>query len=614
MVKVWCIVFGLLWALPQGALAGIGLPSKERTKVFVLSVGIDAYSTPYPPFRYCVSDAIAFTNKIYDDYSVLNADSVDWMYAKTLLNAEATKENILSELQKIAAEARPEDEFYFFFAGITQEYLSDYESCIVPFCEYKELEDYYEYAILKGKEKQIAKNISEFSKYSSTIDSIDEEGSPAEHLQKLELDLKNVKTRLNALVFDAVLERTILESLTLSLKEFAEQLDKISCYSQLIVTESGNGNEFAQNLIIELYDIRPQLARLDKRQRVIITTKSYGADNSQCTDRNGGPLLSFIIQNGPIWDAMNEESHRYMTRLYSKSNNCNVFGAKQYAAMYFEEDYRKLLQAKYAINNAVMRGAGVDLEPSTDNREGKTYGLFLATNEYDDGNGWSTLKNPINDAESISKLLRTYYDVEIIKAYDKSIDEAILAIDSVTSLLTENDRFILFVAGHGYYSTRFKDGYLVFRDGENPEESIRHNSYYSMAGLHRVINNLPCNNVFLIFDVCFGGSFDLNGRYLFKTTYENKDITLAELAKRKADKKTRIFLASGEYEVPDYWDNSLDHSPFASKLIKALQEEDEFVNPAKLYHYLAGNATEVVLKSFESHTPEGDFILIKKSN
>jgi hypothetical protein len=610
MVRLATILLGFLLTAPLWSNAGIGLPSKERTKVFVLSVGIDSYSTPYPPFRYCVSDALAFTNKIYKDYSVLNSDSVDWMNAKTLINGEATKENILKELQAIAAEAKPEDEFYFFFAGITREYVSEYESCIVPFCNYKELEPFDEYSTLKRREQNLIEEISESSKYQKLLES--ESSEESNYLQKLQEDLKLIQKRLKVFTEQYILEPSIVENNALSLKEFAEQLDKISCYSQLIVTESGNGAEFARNLMIELYDIRPQLARLDRRQRVIITTKSYGADNSQCSDRSGGPLLSFILQNGPIWDAMNEESHRYMTRLYSKSNNCSVFGTKQYAAMYFEADYRKLLQAKYAISKGTTRGAGVDFSTPPVTTEGKTYGLFLATNQYDPNNGWQSLKNPINDAEAISELLKTHYGVEVIKAYDKTIDEAVLAIDSVTSKLNENDRFILFVAGHGYYSERFKDGYLVFKDGEDPNQSIRHNSYYSMAGLHRVINNVPCKNVFLVFDICFGASFDLNGRELFKTTYENKDISLSELARRKSEKKTRIFLASGEYEVPDYWDTSLDHSPFAAKLIKALKKEKEFVNPAKLYNYLAGNATEVVLKSFESHSPDGDFILLKK--
>ena len=40
---------------------------------------------------------------------------------------------------------------------------------------------------------------------------------------------------------------------------------------------------------------------------------------------------------------------------------------------------------------------------------------------------------------------------------------------------------------------------------------------------------------------------------------------------------SKIFLASGEAEVTDYWNNSLNDSPFANKLIDYLKNEKEFL-------------------------------------
>ena len=79
---------------------------------------------------------------------------------------------------------------------------------------------------------------------------------------------------------------------------------------------------------------------------------------------------------------------------------------------------------------------------------------------------------------------------------------------------------------------------------------------------------------------------------------------------REKDKNiSRIVLASGQYEVFDYWKDSQKHSPFASKLIKALQEENEFISPGKIFSYVQGNATTPILKQFGKHETRGDFLL-----
>jgi hypothetical protein len=72
---------------------------------------------------------------------------------------------------------------------------------------------------------------------------------------------------------------------------------------------------------------------------------------------------------------------------------------------------------------------------------------------------------------------------------------------------------------------------------------------------------------------------------------------------------SKIFLASGEAEVPDYWNNSLNHSPFANKLIDYLKNEKEFLSPSKIYETLEANITEPVMNSHGSHEERGDFIL-----
>ena len=78
----------------------------------------------------------------------------------------------------------------------------------------------------------------------------------------------------------------------------------------------------------------------------------------------------------------------------------------------------------------------------------------------------------------------------------------------------------------------------------------------------------------------------------------------------KKDKNiSRIVLASGQYEVFDYWNPNDNHSPFANKLINALNSENDFISPGRIFSYVQGNATTPILKKFGKHEPRGDFLL-----
>ena len=118
-------------------------------------------------------------------------------------------------------------------------------------------------------------------------------------------------------------------------------------------------------------------------------------------------------------------------------------------------------------------------------------------------------------------------------------------------------------------------------------------------------------HIFAIFDVCFGAYFDMNAKDLSLSDYKEGtgDISVDELIKRKSDYVSRIYLSSGKGEVPDYWKNSSDHSPFANKLIEVLENEKSFLTPGKIYKGLEGNITEPVLKYFGKQDTRGDFIM-----
>ncbi|KQC33332.1 hypothetical protein AAU57_08405 [Nonlabens sp. YIK11] len=54
---------------------------------------------------------------------------------------------------------------------------------------------------------------------------------------------------------------------------------------------------------------------------------------------------------------------------------------------------------------------------------------------------------------------------------------------------------------------------------------------------------------------------------------------------------------------------NLDHSPFATNLLQALEVEDEFLSPGKIFSFVRGNTTRPILTKFGKNEANGDFLV-----
>ena len=395
----------------------------------------------------------------------------------------------------------------------------------------------------------------------------------------------------------------------LSLSDLSKFLEQVPCKNQLIISEAGDGKNFSQNLIKHLFESNFLLSANTNRNRIIITTKGFGYEIKEI---NGAPLVYYLNNsNINILDVFRNKEAFDFEIFKSEINKPFKFNKKsRYTSIYSENEYKQILLNSPNISRG-SKGTKTNTEDKKkDNHISQTYAIIISTNEYK-SNQWNTLKNPINDAESISEILASKYNVITSKVYNKSLNEVLTELIRIKNKMNENDKFIFFIAGHGYYSENLSDGFLVFNNSDNTDVDIGLKSYLSMATLQRLLDNMPSKNVFAIFDVCFGASFDLLSKDLILNDFKNteNDISMDDFIKRKNEKCSRIFLASGRYEVPDYWKNSLKHSPFADKIIKTLDNKKDFISPGILFSALEGNATEPFLKQFGKHEERGDFLL-----
>jgi len=393
-------------------------------------------------------------------------------------------------------------------------------------------------------------------------------------------------------------------------------MEQIPCKNQLVITEAGEGTNFSENLLSTLFESDPEIAKLTERNRVILTTKGSGFDGGSCNgiELKNGRLFHYIKQGSLSPLAVFDNIDKYEFELMKQEVGCPQSNTK-YVAIYNENDYRKTLIKQYEklnnLYNPKSRGS-VPIETKEAKKgEGKTYGLFIATNTYNkDQTSWKDLKNPVNDADAISELLKSKYNVEITKLINPTKEKVLNALKTLSEQIGENDKFVFFIAGHGYLDS-ISGGALAFSDCLSLEDDRFLQSYLQMSTLQNILDyGIKSKQVLAIFDVCFGSSFDLNAKNIALSDYKNGlDVPLDDFVKRQSEYISRIFIASGKGEVPDYWNNSSNHSPFAKRILQALEDEKEFTSPGKLYSYLIGNATEPYLKRFGKHEEKGDFIL-----
>jgi len=543
--------------------------SNKTSNIYVISIGINKYSGTLNPLNLCVNDANYLVQKIIKDNPKRSREDIQEYINKNgrglgegyaigkiipyiLTDEEATLENIRRTFKEVIAKASYKDYFIFMFSGYSMESTDD-ETFIIPYIENVN----FEYTF----------NDNNFS-----------------------------YTKFN-------------KEKVFSLIEMAKLMDQIACKNQLVISEAGNGSAFGQNLISELFESNPFIAEGTERNRIILTTKEMGLETSSM---DNGYLITYILKNGNILEAF-RDINRYEFGL-TRSEMLNPVMGKKYIAFFQESQYRNILLKNF--NKVGTRGSKPKkVEKQIKNKKTdlpEIFAFVLATDTYNKNQtSWSNLKNPINDAEAFATVLENKYNAKITKVYNKDKNEILKEFLNFKQKIGVNDKLLFFVAGHGYYSENFSDGYLVLKDSYSLEEDVFLDSYLSMAKLNRILDGVKSKQVFSVFDVCYGASFELNNADLPIENYSQTkmDNGLDEFIVEKDKNTSRIVLASGQYEVFDYWKNSEKHSPFADKLIKAFKIEKEFISPGKIFSFVQGNATTPILKKFGKHETRGDFLL-----
>ncbi|MCK4745768.1 MAG: caspase family protein, partial [Bacteroidales bacterium] len=267
-------------------------------------------------------------------------------------------------------------------------------------------------------------------------------------------------------------------------------------------------------------------------------------------------------------------------KAYIRAIKERIPGRKSYRYSLFElyspadKKYYKVTPLEnpfHEVERQTARGTTIQAPTGEDNLpldgKGTTYALMFATNVYD---YYSDLVNPVLDAQTIATELEESYGVVSEVVLNPTLSETASVIREFASRsYNPEDNLMIFFAGHGVYDEVFREGYVISRDSRM--DDLGKTSYMSHSNLRTMINNIDCPHIFLVMDVCFGGTFDPHLASLHRgAPSPYADISTQDFVERKLKYKTRLYLTSGGKEyVPDGRPGF--HSPFARRFIESLR-------------------------------------------
>ncbi|MEY4931099.1 MAG: hypothetical protein RI909_1823 [Bacteroidota bacterium] len=239
------------------------------------------------------------------------------------------------------------------------------------------------------------------------------------------------------------------------------------------------------------------------------------------------------------------------------------------------------------------------------------YALIFATDDYEN---WSDLVNPIFDSRSIAETLKKTYKFKVEIVENATQSEVLKKIREYGEKQYKPlDQLFVFFAGHGTYDQTFGEGFVVTKESVLNDEAKT--TYLSHNRLRSIINNIPCEHIFLTMDVCFGGTFDAalaSARGIDEEVYREQ--SQAEFLTRKLTYKTRKYLTSGgKVYVSDGIPGK--HSPFAKSFLDALDSQggkDGILTVQEIFGFVEKLKNPPKLGEFGDNAPGSDFLFLVK--
>lgn len=228
---------------------------------------------------------------------------------------------------------------------------------------------------------------------------------------------------------------------------------------------------------------------------------------------------------------------------------------------------------------------------------GRDYALVIGEDDY---RRLPRLEAAVRDAEAIASLLRERYGFRVALLKNATRYETLSALNALREQLGEQDRLILYYAGHGELDRVNMRGHWLPVDAEPGSDA----NWISNVAVTDILNAMPARQVLVIADSCYSGAMTL---------------AASALGEAGGDKRSRTVLASGGLR-PVLDAGGAGHSLFAEALLEVLGGAPGPLSGRALYEAVAARVVWAASAAGFEQTPAyapirfagheaGDFVL-----
>jgi uncharacterized caspase-like protein len=232
---------------------------------------------------------------------------------------------------------------------------------------------------------------------------------------------------------------------------------------------------------------------------------------------------------------------------------------------------------------------------------GRYHGLVIGNDDY---RFMRNLRTARSDAQAVAALLEKDYGFRIRLLENATRSEILGALASMRRELGPRDNVLIYYAGHGWLDEEANEGFWLPVDAEPDNEA----NWIANADISRTLKAMKAKHVMVVADSCFSGKL-------------LRDVQITARShgylSRIARKRARVALASGGLEPVDDSGGGDQHSPFASALLEALEDNQSVMDGTQLFERIR---RPVMLDS--DQTPEyadirkaghdgGDFLFVR---
>lgn len=242
------------------------------------------------------------------------------------------------------------------------------------------------------------------------------------------------------------------------------------------------------------------------------------------------------------------------------------------------EVQRQRIEAASAGEPILARMGGFDF--------GTYRALVIGNGSYPDFAG-GELFSAVEDAKAVAALLADRYGYEVLPLYNATRSQILNALRVLKQELRQNDNLLVYYAGHGEFEN--DQGYWLANDfGEDPNAAI------PTSEISGILRSMDAKHVLVIADSCYARALIDGAVELSYGGAGQPDVAWIKLA---ASRIVRLALTSGGLN-PVLDSVGGRHSIFAAALLEQLGTNDDVMEAARLFRFVAADVQEAA-KSLE---------------